>query len=381
MTVNTTILISNLHCSRYVAAEFRGELTDLPPSPTSCVNTIKDALSALSPPPLSITTSIVSQSVSVEHDAALTKDAISHALDDAGFDLVDTPQLDGYRLQRSGSYFTDLLSKKQQKHAAQCLLCQQDGAVGLHKEGAAQGANCHVDDTIDEKASLSRIASLDLSDSGQKPKPVKRREPPGDEGYHASFSVGGMTCASCVGAVTRAASEIPGVSDIAVNLVGKSATATLKSKELVEPVVEAIQDGGYECELVDIEPIVSVKSPTSPTSPKSPRSKRNSRAHDQHRPLSATFSIGGMTCASCVGNVQHAASSIDGVSDVAVNLVGKSATATLDNRELLEAFIEAVEDGGYEAEVVDVETLRDSEDEDFGGPRTITLRVDGMFCP
>ena len=334
---------------------------------SSCVNTIRDALSARTPAPSSITTSIVSQSVTVEHDPTLTKEAISLALDDAGFDLVSTPQLEGYRIRRSSSYFGDKLSKKQQKHAAQCLLCQQEGSTAHEASQAANYQSNGNDEKFRTETTLSRIASLDLNENGQGFS-VSQGTPAESDGYVTTFSVSGMTCASCVGAVTRAASDIPGVSNVAVNLVGKFATANLESKDLVGPLVEAVEDGGYGCELVSLEA-------EAPKSAKSPTAKHPSRARqrDSRRPLSATFSVGGMTCAACVGNVTSATSEIKGVSNVSVNLVGKSASATFENRDLLKAFIEAVEDGGYEAELVEVETLGESKDEDRSGPRTVSL--------
>ena len=44
-----------------------------------------------------------------------------------------------------------------------------------------------------------------------------------------------------------------------------------------------------------------------------------------------TLSIEGMTCASCVGRVEKALASLDGVSDVAVNLASETARLSLDD--------------------------------------------------
>ncbi|EJD01002.1 heavy metal translocatin [Fomitiporia mediterranea MF3/22] len=217
VTVNTIILISNLHCS-------------------SCVSTIRETLLSLSPPPTSINTSIVSQTVSVEHDPGLSPEAIKAALDDAGFDLVSTPEAESYRIRRSPSYL-ERLTKKREKHAEQCLLCQQD--TGIPAVEQPETISEHSENaTSDLKAGLPKSGS------------------PAQQGpFLATFSVGGMTCASCVGNVTKAASEIQGVTDVAVNLVGKSATALLQSKDLADEVIRAIEDGGYEATLVSLEPL------------------------------------------------------------------------------------------------------------------------------
>ncbi|KAI5118778.1 hypothetical protein M0805_005659 [Coniferiporia weirii] len=351
-TVNTTILISNLHCS-------------------SCVSTIRDALSSLSPPPIAINSSIVSQSVSVEHDPALTPADIKAALDDAGFDIVSTPQPESISVRRSSSYFADWSIKRRQKHTEHCQLCQQES-----KSTTVSGAPGEAGKIIltDKYAEISpRVISLNLD---YQPREVYAPQvgdvKVSDEGapYSVAFSVGGMTCASCVGTVSRVASEIPGVSNVAVNLISKSATATIEKKDLVGALVEAIEDGGYECELVTIEP----------TKPKKvSKGKSASKPRQEQGPYRATFSVGGMTCASCVGNVTEAVSKMQGVSDVSVNLVGKSATMTLENKDFVKDIISTIEDGGYEAELFSVESV-DQEELESGGPRTISLRVDGMFC-
>ncbi|KAH8113464.1 heavy metal translocatin [Phellopilus nigrolimitatus] len=216
-SVNTTLLVSNLHCS-------------------SCVNTIRETLSSLSPPPISLHTSIVSQSVSVKHSPDLNADAIKGALDEAGFDLVSTPQLESYRIGRSPSYFSDRLSRKKQKHAEQCLLCQE----------APADSHEQIETLVEE---YSKVTS-----PVDKPVPRQERGP-----YRATFSVGGMTCASCVGNVTHVASDVQGISDVEVNLIGKSATAKLESKDLVKAFVEAVEDGGYEATLVSIDPVLQEK--------------------------------------------------------------------------------------------------------------------------
>ena len=89
-----------------------------------------------------------------------------------------------------------------------------------------------------------------------------------------------------------------------------------------------------------------------------------------------------MTCAACVGNVMHAVSDVQGVSDVAVNLLGHSATAVLETKDLVPAFLEAVEDGGYEAALVSIQPLLPDGADDVNetGPREISLKVEGMFC-
>lgn len=345
----------------------------------SCVNTIRETLSALSPRPAAIHTSIVAQTVSVEHSPDLPPASIKDALDDAGFDLVSTPDHEQFMLRASGrraSNLPDLIRRKKEKHAEQCLLCQQEQG---HHDGAADHA------TIADLSEHSKAPSVSetlvhpspshAAKTGLPPDEAESSStsPPYDEGpLNVAFSVGGMTCASCVGNVRNSASEIPGVSNVVVNLVGKSATATIERRALIERIVDAIEDGGYEAEFISAEP-ASKPKPKPVAKPKV--------AQEDSGPFLATFSVGGMTCASCVGNVTRAAAEVSGVSDVSVSLVGKSATAVLDKRELSKAVVEAIEDAGYEVNVVSVEPVKLSQsDEEQATERTVSLRVDGMFC-
>ncbi|EMD40876.1 hypothetical protein CERSUDRAFT_111457 [Gelatoporia subvermispora B] len=177
-----------------------------------------------------------------------------------------------------------------------------------------------------------------------------------------------MTCASCSNTITDILSEIPGVSKVTVNLLGNSATLTVSRSELVENVVEAIEDAGYEAEVISTEPLSS----TSP---------RNAAKQEADGPFRLILSVGGMTCASCSNTVTELVSDIPGVSEVVVNLLGKSTTAVVDRKELVSQVVEVIEDAGYEAEVMSMELLQsDSAEDELAGPRTVSLRIDGMFC-
>ncbi|MGZ3597260.1 MAG: cation transporter, partial [Syntrophales bacterium] len=62
-----------------------------------------------------------------------------------------------------------------------------------------------------------------------------------------------------------------------------------------------------------------------------------------------TVSVGGMTCAACVRRVEQALKSVDGVTDVAVNLA--TARATIEHNETwegIEAVKNVVSDQGYD---------------------------------
>ncbi len=58
--------------------------------------------------------------------------------------------------------------------------------------------------------------------------------------------------------------------------------------------------------------------------------------------------IGGMTCANCATNIEHALTKIDGVGDVRVNVASEQATVTYDDTQItLHGLIKSVHDSGY----------------------------------
>lgn len=179
-----------------------------------------------------------------------------------------------------------------------------------------------------------------------------------------------MTCASCSNTINEALAELSGVSEVSVNLLGNSATLLVSKPDIVPTIVSAIEDIGYEAEVVSVEPVHKpVRSPA-------PQTKAVATADG---PQWVDISIDGMTCASCSNTITRILSDIPGVSDVAVNLLGKSATAVIKDKDIAPQLIEAVNDAGYEAELVGLRPLHAPEVEDVG-PRTVSLRVDGMFC-
>jgi copper chaperone CopZ len=88
---------------------------------------------------------------------------------------------------------------------------------------------------------------------------AKRDEPGKGGARRIYFSIGGMTCASCFGAVTEYIEEVAGVTRVAVDLIGKSATAVVPDEKLYEEIVKKVEDAGFEAEVVSTE-LIDMKS-------------------------------------------------------------------------------------------------------------------------
>jgi P-type Cu+ transporter len=101
-----------------------------------------------------------------------------------------------------------------------------------------------------------------------------------------SLPISGMTCASCVSQVEKALGELPGVTNLVVNLAANKAALTYNPQMAgLADLKNAVESVGYAVPTAEL-----------------------------------TLEVTGMTCASCVGHVEGALKSLHGVESVTVNL-------------------------------------------------------------
>ncbi|HAZ31673.1 MAG TPA: heavy metal translocating P-type ATPase [Dehalococcoidia bacterium] len=113
-----------------------------------------------------------------------------------------------------------------------------------------------------------------------------------------TFSVGGMTCASCVASVEKALAKVPGVVSVKVNLATEKATVEyLKDEAGMADFRRAVESAGYS--------VMAEKE-------------------------KAILKIGGMTCASCAQTIEKALNKAEGVLEANVNLATERATIEFD---------------------------------------------------
>ncbi len=126
--------------------------------------------------------------------------------------------------------------------------------------------------------------------------------------------VTGMTCASCVATIEKGLSKLAGVSRVNVNLATEKAAIEYDSNKVdTKALMDTILDVGYG---------VAVAK--------------------------TTFSLGGMTCASCVVNIEKALAQVPGVISANVNLASEKATVQyLAGEASMADFKRAVEGAGY----------------------------------
>ena len=83
--------------------------------------------------------------------------------------------------------------------------------------------------------------------------------------FVVSLSISGMTCSSCVNAITENISRLSGISDACVNLLQGSATAVVTSRKLADTIRENIEDSGFEAQVIEITNIYRQEQDASRT--------------------------------------------------------------------------------------------------------------------
>ena len=146
-----------------------------------------------------------------------------------------------------------------------------------------------------------------------------------DNRQHLQLPIQGMTCATCAGRVEKALNRLPGV-QASVNLAGEIADVRYDATKLrPDRLAAAVEAAGYEV------------------------------PHDRRE-----LAIGGMTCAACAGRIEKALARAPGVLTVQVNLATER--AVIEGIGLRPtALIGAVQDAGYDAQLLTGDAEREKE--------------------
>ncbi|KAG8525764.1 uncharacterized protein KY384_000524 [Bacidia gigantensis] len=118
-----------------------------------------------------------------------------------------------------------------------------------------------------------------------------------------------------------------------------------------------------------------LKTETTPTRLAKPTAKSQKRK--------VILSIGGMTCSSCTSAIDRGLRELPFATDVEVSLMTNSATVILDNSEKVDEVLNLIEDLGYDCDLQRTEPYDAPQPSTPGTKdywRTITLKIDGMFC-
>lgn len=365
--LTTTLLVNNIHCA-------------------SCVAHAQEVLSFL-PEILDIDISVVAHAVRVQHGSQTSTTDLVKALVDAAFEVfhastsnefgVQINDMDlswspgspkiGPSLRWSSSSVVSLVEKpksQKQLHLENCQACREEEKA---KKGIFEkGPKTVISSTIERKGSFDEEdKERPTTPLSVRPKPATHARQPGPEKvdeneYDAQIGVSGMTCASCVNTVTTQLEDLDFVNSVSVNLLTNSASLNFRGpKDNVDKIIERIEDSGFEGSVDEITP-------------------RTRKTEDL---FMANLSITGMTCGSCVGTITRGIQETSSVTNVVIDLLGNSGRVEFKGRENLDKIVGKIDDVGYGVTVIDCIPVSDGTSDDDGPkPRTIQIKIDGMFC-
>lgn len=186
--------------------------------------------------------------------------------------------------------------------------------------------------------------------------------------FRTVFSVGGMSCSSCVQTVSEALEAVLEELNIktkgedpqySVNLLQHSAVVILPNKQLVNKIIQAIEETGFSARLIEILPI--------------------QRTINEK----VTAVIGGITCAACVNSVLSAVNELPFILDSGINAVTKSGRFVLENNgdgsdSNIEKLKQVVEDCGFNFDLIKKEKINYTSGRLMS--RSINFSIEGMYC-
>ena len=146
-----------------------------------------------------------------------------------------------------------------------------------------------------------------------------------------TLPIEGASCQGCVKKIRQALEQVPGVTEIQVNLEQQQVAIDGDADHCA--LQRALQESGYAAKTTT--PVA--EQPAAPVAPTA------SPATDAEQQLSIT----GATCASCVRTIETALRNTPGVTDASMNLADRS--ARVSGSANLDALVKAVEDAGYGA--------------------------------
>lgn len=369
-TSTTTVLIRNLHCP-------------------SCVSNINDVLSTLDPKPLSVSISIVSQTVVVQHTLSLPVENIAHALREAGFEIdsiipdhiTESDGAAGVGIEQDGHQRTPLhpqgttrwgtsgRNKKDEEereratHLERCDQCRAEQEENRGSKSMILPTSMSVKELPQQNERGEMDPTHDVADVAPTDQPFTVVGTRKSQLVRAWLSISGMTCSSCVGNITEVLRSKTWIQSVDVNLLTNSASVDFYGREHLGDITDAIESTGYEATVHQNEDIEDQTTDDL------------SRTDDIWR---ASYAIGGMTCSSCVGSIERALEMFDWVVRVEVNLISNSATVLFKGKGHLGQIAKAIEEIGYEATLSAMDDLNMARKQD--NQRTVSIRVDGMYC-
>ncbi|XP_066439758.1 copper-transporting ATPase 2 isoform X1 [Eleutherodactylus coqui] len=212
----------------------------------------------------------------------------------------------------------------------------------------------------------------------------------------ALISIGGMTCGSCVSTIENTISRRKSVQSISVSLAEGMGTVLYNQTDTnAEELRAAIEDMGFDATLISDSPSSTSSNHASSTAPdikqKSPETTKNGSLHQDYivdvlpkkphldiplmgdtTPQKCVLQVTGMTCASCVSNIERNLKKKDGIISVLVALMaGKAEVKYVADQIEPTEIAQLIENLGFGAVVLEDCTATHG---------SVELVITGMTC-
>ncbi|KAH7391118.1 E1-E2 ATPase-domain-containing protein [Phaeosphaeria sp. MPI-PUGE-AT-0046c] len=196
-----------------------------------------------------------------------------------------------------------------------------------------------------------------------------------------TLKVEGMTCGACTSAIESGFQGVHGVGSVSISLVMERAVVQHDPETIsVEQVKDIIEDRGFDAHVLSTDLPVSQSTDDHFLS--------DSEDDDDmatSNVATTTLSVGGMTCGACTSAVEGAFKDVAGIKSFSISLLSERAVIEHDTTMLPpEKLAEAIEDVGFDAEVLDTISATPAPKKSKTSRRqktlTTTVSVEGMTC-
>ena len=123
--------------------------------------------------------------------------------------------------------------------------------------------------------------------------------------------------------------------NFSVNVIQQSVVVIIPNKQIINKIVDAINDMGFDCKLIEVLPV---------------QRSVNTKV---------TALIGGMTCAACANSIDSAVKELPFILESGINVVTKAAQFVLEDDGGLNIakLKETIEDCGFDFELLSTEKV------------------------
>ncbi|KHJ33343.1 putative copper resistance-associated p-type atpase [Erysiphe necator] len=213
-----------------------------------CISKIQNTLAKLLPPPISVSSSIISSMVIIRHRKSLELWKICIALEDAGFhvrDLNFEPQ-------------TSIPSRNMEKFMNKSLCAKIDNLATRQDESSSKNReyrddylsgrriNAHFK-TRNEKSGTNRAHEFEDSFSHLS-----------EDLWRASLAVSGMTCTACTAAIEQKLGNKPWIKKHIINPITNSVIVEFFDEAKKDQIINAIEEIGYKAVIVAVDHVTTL---------------------------------------------------------------------------------------------------------------------------